>query len=140
MGFQFISVRCLALVLLLSQGLSLAYGVGPFVSGRCACEHGPRVPCDCPHHSTVKGEDPPPCHLHVQGHPAGEPTKASSCSIRAHCGSTSPVLMLVIIASVPCPDEPRPQLLEAAASSPPLVVHPSPPASPPRPPPKARRV
>lgn len=132
------SARCIALLLLFSQGVSLAYGLGPFVSGHCGCEHGPEVPCDCPHHAKHNGENPPPCHLHRKADGHANPSKPAPCSFRARCGSTPPVLMLLAIASVPSIDEPVAQHWILPSTTTAIVVHPSPFLSPPRPPPKVR--
>src|SRR5260370_34446288 len=102
--------RCLALLLLLSQGLSLAHGLGPFVSGHCASEHGPDVPCDCPHHVREKGQDPPPCHLHAKADRHSDAPKPAACSFRAICGSSPPALFLLPIASVPSLHKPQTEI------------------------------
>lgn len=130
--------RCLALLLLLSQGISLAHGLGPFVSGHCACEHGPDVPCDCPHHVRKKGQDPRPCHLHAKADRHSDAPKPAACSFRARCGSSPPALMLLAIASVPSLEEPQTEISAAPVAAVPILPHPSPVFLPPRPPPKAR--
>jgi hypothetical protein len=129
-------VRLAALLLLLTQASSLAYGLTPFMASHCRCEHGPQIPCDCPHHERLAGKDMPPCHLHAKHDPSA-PTNSAHCSLRAHCGSTPPMLLLLTLASIPEVARPMPKLPTAQPSAPPASTPPSPFLSPPRQPPKA---
>ncbi len=132
---RFAHTRAIAVALLLVQGTYLGYGASPFMSSRCACEHGPEVPCDCPHHVSAKGKDARPCQLHRKATSHAQPSPESA--IRVRCGAKAPDLTL--LAWVTFSSEPPTLPLdyfppEREVSVPPPDV----PASPPRPPPKAR--
>ncbi len=81
--------RLAALLLLSSQVWTAAFAVSPLMEGRCTCTHAADAPCDCPHHRPTASADAPPCHRNAEEHstPVGS-------SVRSHCASTQPVLML----------------------------------------------
>src|SRR6516162_9728567 len=89
--------RPFALLLLLMLGIYSAYGITPLMTSRCGCEHGPEVPCDCPHHGNATNSPPAPCHLHAKARPAAN--LPSQPCLRARCGSIPPPLILVTIFS-----------------------------------------
>jgi len=127
--------RATVLALLLVQGVYLGYGVSPLMSSRCVCEHGPEVPCDCPHHGSAKGEHAPPCHLH---RPAPSDAKASpESAIRVRCGAKAPDLILMAWGTLPS-NVPRLSLDNSPPADDVCVSPHDVPASPRKPPPKAR--
>jgi len=90
--------RTFAFAFLLVVGIHFGYGVSPLMASRCACSHGPEVPCDCPHHLETKGQAPPPCHIHAKSRNAADRTSKEP-SVRARCGKIAPDLILVALLS-----------------------------------------
>lgn len=91
-------IRAIAWTVLLVVVIHLGYGVSPLMASRCACAHGPEVPCDCVHHKRAEGSGPPPCHIHAKSqHAPG--TDARQPCVRARCGSTPPDLILLGLVS-----------------------------------------
>jgi hypothetical protein len=129
--------RWVALVLLLLQGIQVAYGASPLASGHCACAHGPEIDCECPHHEGAGAEALPACHRRVKEKKRAE--AADAPALRARCGSTGHALVLLTTVSLEQPWLPDVvarvclPLPEEAPHAPPF--HPLPP---PRPPPRAQ--
>jgi hypothetical protein len=128
--------RPFALLLLLTLSIYSAYGLSPLMTSRCGCEHGPEVPCDCPHHGSAHDSAPAPCQLHKKARPAAN--LPSQPILRARCGSIPPHLILVTVFST----AERPQLIPSLPPVRPGVFSPLPPPDvfrvPLKHPPKAR--